>query len=397
MANSGYVLHKGIEQVFTSGPYAGSVVTSSYSNENGILGPIVNQNQSFTVGSVESLYPCVGLVFNRRVLDLINCFLDVAQPTVNSFTSNCFPYDGKFNFTYTPNGSSATIPYTIVEYGIDPTFAITSSVIINNAGTIPTTIDVHTLPSFPIQTTLVYFRAYNSGSTGFTSSYSPTLSSNCLPPLSCVTPNLQSVKLTSPGIVTVTWNIPPGGAPVTTITIQTSTNGSTWTNQTGTSTSSPRTLTAPTVITYYRIIAGCSLNSSIASNVITYTPARSIIFSPLNSEYIVLPTITTSSTQTEYSGGTFTIANGTYVVRNHAFKNKSYRSMTTTVYITGPNGKTQNSMEASFKSSDPTYAIYYSPNSLILGPGSYSFLLVASCGGILPGDSYDCLGGITSD
>jgi hypothetical protein len=47
MANNGYVSSSGINQVFTTGPYTGAVVTSSYSSGSTLFGPTINFYQAF--------------------------------------------------------------------------------------------------------------------------------------------------------------------------------------------------------------------------------------------------------------------------------------------------------------------------------------------------------------
>jgi hypothetical protein len=47
MANNGYISSSGINQIFTTGPYSGSIVTSSYSSGSTLLGPTVTFYQAF--------------------------------------------------------------------------------------------------------------------------------------------------------------------------------------------------------------------------------------------------------------------------------------------------------------------------------------------------------------
>ena len=67
MAKTGYVINQGIQQVFTSGPFSGSLVTSSYSLNNSLVGPIIDTRQSFISGTLDIIYNCSS-IYNRYFL-----------------------------------------------------------------------------------------------------------------------------------------------------------------------------------------------------------------------------------------------------------------------------------------------------------------------------------------
>jgi hypothetical protein len=62
MSRNGYISSSGIDQVFTTGPYIGSIVTSSFSSGSILLGPTITFYQAFVSGSdtdpnaVESIF-----------------------------------------------------------------------------------------------------------------------------------------------------------------------------------------------------------------------------------------------------------------------------------------------------------------------------------------------------
>ena len=96
MSNNGYISSSGIDQRFTTGPYSGSIVTSSYSSGSSLLGPTITFYQSFVSGanedtnSVNILTPC-GVLFQRWYYDPVNCPTgDCLSPTILSVAvANC--------------------------------------------------------------------------------------------------------------------------------------------------------------------------------------------------------------------------------------------------------------------------------------------------------------------
>jgi len=90
MAKTGFIIHNGIKQVFTTGPSSGNPVVNGYSINGVLQGPTVNYNQSFVEGSVESIY-AGGALWVRKYEDQVNCPVDnCAQPDFSSkILPNC--------------------------------------------------------------------------------------------------------------------------------------------------------------------------------------------------------------------------------------------------------------------------------------------------------------------
>jgi hypothetical protein len=180
MANTGYITSSGIQQVFTNGPYSGSLVTSSYASGSTLFGPTIDFKQSFISGTLDYLLPCPGLSYYRYYEDLITCPINGCSPPVlnTAYPQICTPYNDSYIVQY--NSSSANALYTVVEYSTHKRFLTnTGSVIYNNSVSPHLAIDVSTLPLQPTAFTIVYFQAYNSCSSGVTSSYSNVLSASC--------------------------------------------------------------------------------------------------------------------------------------------------------------------------------------------------------------------------
>ena len=182
--STGYVSSSAIQQKFISGPYSGSIVTSSYSNGTNLNGPTVNYKQLFVSGTVDNIYTC-GTAYFRINYDPTICPPGGCTIPVLTYAapSDCNLYSGDYNVSY--NSGSTTAIYTYIQYSTDPTFTsnVTASRITNSSPLI-LPINVDNLPSPPVsQFTSVYFRAYNSCSSGFgTSSFSNTLEANCNTP-----------------------------------------------------------------------------------------------------------------------------------------------------------------------------------------------------------------------
>lgn len=276
MAKTGYVINQGIQQVFTSGPFSGSLVTSSYSLNNSLVGPIIDTRQSFISGTLDIIYNCSS-IYNRYFLDPYNCPTSgCPQPIMLSATvQNCSSYDYKYEVVYNYVSSSAYVPTTKIEYSTTSDFSSnTGSVTYDNTLTTQLPINVSTLSPTPIATTLVYFRALNNCIGSLSSSYSNIISASCTLPTICCTPTLNGVSANA-GVLYVSWTLGTGTCDtVNAVTVQRSTDGNTWINDTG-SPISPRTYTTPTVTTYYRVISNCSGGPSNPSNVITFIPAAS--------------------------------------------------------------------------------------------------------------------------
>tara|TARA_R110000772_G_scaffold66804_2_gene148597 strand:- start:1180 stop:2193 length:1014 start_codon:yes stop_codon:yes gene_type:complete len=274
MANTGYTINQGIQQVFTSGPAGiiNSLVTSSYSNGSITFGPIVNYKESFVSGSVELLLPCA-TVFNRYYQDPFNCPVGgCPQPVLNSVVVNCNPYNYTYSVSYNFISSSGFVPTTKIEFSTNSSFSTnTGSVTYDNTQSTQLPIDVSGLSSLPLSTTPVYFRAKNNCIGPTTSSYSNVISAACVAALPCCIPSFNSIT-ENLGVVSINWTLNGGNcAAVSSINVQSSTDGINWTSNTG-SPNSPRSFTSPTTTTYYRIIAECSSGSSTATDPKTYTP-----------------------------------------------------------------------------------------------------------------------------
>jgi len=184
--NTGYLSSSAINQKFTSGPYSGSFVTKSFSNYLNVLsGPTLDYKQSFISGTLDDIAPCIALpVYSRVIYDPITCppgGCAIPILTTVALSSSCAAtYDYKYNITY--NSASSTALFTKIQYSTTADFSsniATSSFITNSNPTIPP-ININNLPSLPSSNySTVYFRAFNSCSTGNTSSYSDILSASC--------------------------------------------------------------------------------------------------------------------------------------------------------------------------------------------------------------------------
>jgi hypothetical protein len=106
MVNNGYISSSGIDQVFTTGPYAGSIVTSSYSSGSTLLGPTITHYQAFISGALEDtssinlISPC-GTPFYRYYYDPVNCPTgDCLPPTITSAAVRFCYKDNDYNYFY---------------------------------------------------------------------------------------------------------------------------------------------------------------------------------------------------------------------------------------------------------------------------------------------------------
>lgn len=201
MANNGYISSSGINQVFTTGPYAGSVVTSSYSSGSTLLGPIINFSESFISGTVDILSPCSAL-FQRYYYDPINCPIGncLAPIALSATVANCTNYDYKYYFYF--NSSSVAAEYSTIECSIFSDFSSNvGSLIVTNSIGYTNPIDISTLGLFPIKTSNVYFRVFNSCSISGTSNYSNIVSASCqTPPPPTTSPFTVRLKNSMTGI-----------------------------------------------------------------------------------------------------------------------------------------------------------------------------------------------------
>jgi hypothetical protein len=183
MANTGYLTSSGIQQVFTTGPLSGSIVTSSYSIGSTFFGPTVNFKQSFISGTVDDIYPCSSTpqIFYRYYLDPL-CAACIT-PILISGTTECI---NEYDFNYTINRgevNSTETPYTVVYFSTTPDFSFnTGSYIQNNllnSGSLSINVSSSLTSPIPGRTTPVYFKAFNSCSAVLSSSFSNTLIVSC--------------------------------------------------------------------------------------------------------------------------------------------------------------------------------------------------------------------------
>ena len=191
MANNGYISSSGINQIFTTGPYNGSVVTSSYSNSNTLSGPIINFAQSFIPGVIDEFSTC-NYTFQRYYYDPINCPIGncLAPIALSATVANCTNYD--YNYYFYFNSSSVAADYSTIEYSTFSDFSSnTGSLIVTNSVGYANPINVSNLGLLPIKTSNVYFRVFNSCSINGTSSYSNIVSASCQTSPPPTTPTLS--------------------------------------------------------------------------------------------------------------------------------------------------------------------------------------------------------------
>jgi hypothetical protein len=188
MANTGYITSSGILQVFTTGPYSGSEVTSSYSNGSTLFGGILNTFQPFISGNIDIITPCetdntipgVNL-FERFYYDPTICPPDgicLSPIFISAQRNTCEPEDPSiYDITWLSGSSIAD--YTIVEYSAFSNFSTTGSIILDNSN-YTSSIEVLFNGFPPTSNTPIYFRTYNSCSNGSNSLYSQTvIANNC--------------------------------------------------------------------------------------------------------------------------------------------------------------------------------------------------------------------------
>jgi len=222
MANNGYISSSGIDQVFTTGPYIGSIVTSSYSSGSTLLGPTITFYQAFISGSgddtssatVNTIIPCndVPEVFLRYRYDPINCPVGSCLPPIiiSATPANCNQVN--YNYFLFFNSGSTNAVYSTIEYSTisDFSFNTGSYVVTNSLNNYTSSINVSNLPLLPLKTTPVYFRIFNSCSLGGTSSYSSVISASCQlvppPPTPFFTVRLRNTMVGSNNTIYYTNN-----------------------------------------------------------------------------------------------------------------------------------------------------------------------------------------------
>jgi len=191
MANNGYISSSGIDQIFTTGPYSGAIVTSSYSSGSTLLGPSITFYQSFISGSeddpnaIESIVPCSDTpnVFQRWYYDPVSCSIGDCLPPIalSAAVRNCNRVDD-YRYFFFFNSGSTNAEYSTIEYSTLPDFSFNtgSLVVTNSLANYTSSINVGNLELLPAKITPVYFRVFNSCSLGGFSSYSNIVSASCL-------------------------------------------------------------------------------------------------------------------------------------------------------------------------------------------------------------------------
>jgi hypothetical protein len=207
MSRNGYISSSGINQVFTTGPYIGAIVTSSYSSGSTLLGPTITFYQAFVSGasedpnSVESIVPCrdVPEVFQRWYFDPIECPVgDCFPPSITSAAVRFCYKANDYNYWLFFDSGSTNAVYSTIQYSTVPDFSFnTGSLLVTNSlSTYSSSINIGNLPLLPAKLTPVYFRVFNSCSLGGTSSYSPVVSASCQitppPPVQSFTVRLKN-------------------------------------------------------------------------------------------------------------------------------------------------------------------------------------------------------------
>jgi hypothetical protein len=182
MSKTGFITHKGIQQVFTTGPSQGSTVVNGYSINGVLQGPTVNHNQPFIEGSVESIN-ANNTLWRRKFEDQTQCAIDCNAPVLSSVVSNC----STNTFTLVSSNVNTSIsPSTIIEVSLSPTgFPFLQRYTRNNTnGNNTYNVDITSLGI--IRGTTIYFRLINLCNNGnIESSPSNILSSLCI---SCCAP-----------------------------------------------------------------------------------------------------------------------------------------------------------------------------------------------------------------
>jgi hypothetical protein len=173
-----------MQQNFTTGPYSGSLVTSSYSSGSTLFGPIVNFKQLFISGTFDFFQPLGGgtpyyqrYYYNSIICPPGGCYAPILI-TATPLYCNTNNWTSSYSVTY--NSSSALATKTIIEYSYTQDFMKKVTHSIDNSS--PTMTPFSTITDFGIlnnQNTIMYFRAYNSCSIGTTSSYSNVLTASC--------------------------------------------------------------------------------------------------------------------------------------------------------------------------------------------------------------------------
>lgn len=191
MANTGYKINPYVQQIFTTGPNSGSLVTSSFIT-------------TFDTGSDFLSSSLCNNNFYYKIFDPINCpisgyciapTLYISQPT---FCDGNYNYD--YNISYNINNNIIDIPSGTIEFSLSKFFPTTQTGSVNItylSSSETQTINISPLsPHLPYNySTPVYFRLKNQ--CGYSSSvYSNIISSSCPYDLAYVNNTSGSYTLT---------------------------------------------------------------------------------------------------------------------------------------------------------------------------------------------------------
>ena len=183
--NTGYISSSGVRQMFTTGPFSGSVVTSSYSNGTNLFGPTINFTRNFISGTLDAFTICGPTYYDRYYENTASCAISgcFAPVLISATPVTCDIELWQAEYSLIYNSASANASNTIVEYGPWSDFSSYASHTINNSS--PTVLPLSFYDDYGTFTEpydIVYFRAYNSCSNGSTSSYSNIITASCEAP-----------------------------------------------------------------------------------------------------------------------------------------------------------------------------------------------------------------------
>jgi hypothetical protein len=168
----------------------------------------------------------------------------------------------KVTATSTSTGNLFTTQSHIINVELDPvgypiSGSVTMSLFVNGNTTLSTTSNANT-------TITASFTATGGGSYQITGSIQWNDSA-------CCTPTITSVTASSGNTIDVYFTTGSGCSGCTTTTIQSSLDNSTWGGSNTGGCGSPRTITAPTASTYYRMYETCTSTTSSFSNSVLFT------------------------------------------------------------------------------------------------------------------------------
>jgi hypothetical protein len=195
--NTGYVSSSGIRQIFNSGIYSGSVVTSSYSNGTTLFGPTINFTELFISGTNDVIIKCNTNVYYRYYLDIAQCTPPTAcvPPIITDVTLlGCDDASFRYQYNIYFNSASNSASSMSIEYSLYPDFngpigyrkfTLPDSppggeIVVRTFGGLTSSLNQPFANSYDYRAQPVYFRAFNSCSNGATSSYSNIISASCL-------------------------------------------------------------------------------------------------------------------------------------------------------------------------------------------------------------------------